>query len=76
MCGFFSGGLSFFLCFSAIKQRGDSLIVPNPLQTFYPFGEESKIELINGKITIGDRSFDEVIEKYLQIKAIKKSGNS
>ena len=40
------------------------------------FGEESKIELINGKITIGDRSFDEVIEKYLQIKAIKKSGNS
>lgn len=35
------------------------------------FGEERKIELIDGVITCGDRTFDEVVTKYLELKAKK-----
>jgi len=35
------------------------------------FGEDTKIELIDGVITCGDRTFDEVVTKYLELKAKK-----
>ena len=35
------------------------------------FGEDTKIELIDGVITCGDRTFDEVVAKYLELKAKK-----
>ena len=38
------------------------------------FGEECKIELIDGEIVLGDKTFDEVVETYLRIKERKQKG--
>lgn len=35
------------------------------------FGDERKIELINGEIVIGGKSFDDVVAKYMVLKAKK-----
>ena len=35
------------------------------------FGDERKIELIDGEIVVGGKPFDEVVAKYLELKAKK-----
>ena len=34
------------------------------------FGDECKIELIDGEIFIGGKPFDEIVETYLRIKVV------
>ena len=39
------------------------------------FGEERKIELFDGVIMVCDRTFDEVVDKYLELKAKKQEAS-
>jgi len=38
------------------------------------FGDERKIELLDGEIFLGGKPFDEVVETYLRIKTSKMKG--
>lgn len=55
------------------QERGTAAVKFNYKDLMEIFGDESKIELIDGEIVLGGKPFDDVVETYLRIKTRKQN---